>query len=157
MRRFHPRDYNSDADSALGCLDPTFDPKETPMYKEHMPEQHDPVNEKLVEINQDVSELTRDAQKSMYTADTLSLAHDIAQLGNLYKVSSKNEHAKKMEKTLHLKAQNTIGASIVSEYMAGNMAVHSGVMKDQVNLMERVWGSKTCHVMFAFWLGSNQL
>ena len=112
------------------------------MYKEHMPEENDMVQEKLVEINQDVSDLTRDAQKSMYTADTLSLAHDIAQLGNLYKAISKNEHAKKMEKTLHLKNQNTIGASIVSEYMAGNMAIHSGVTKDQVNLIERVWGSK---------------
>ena len=126
------------------------------MYKEHLPEEHDGVQEKLVEINQDVSELTRDAQKSMYTADTLSLAHDIAQLGNLYKAISKNEHAKKMEKTLHLKAQNTIGASIVSEYMTGNMAIHSGVLRDQINLVERVWGSKACHVMLAFRLATNQ-
>ena len=121
------------------------------MYKEHMPEENDMVQEKLVEINQDVSDLTRDAQKSMYTADTLSLAHDIAQLGNLYKAISKNEHAKKMEKTLHLKNQNTIGASIVSEYMAGNMAIHSGVTKDQVNLIERVWGSKKIPNDVGFW------
>lgn len=127
------------------------------MYKEHMPEENDMVQEKLVEINQDVSDLTRDAQKSMYTADTLSLAHDIAQLGNLYKAISKNEHAKKMEKTLHLKNQNTIGASIVSEYMAGNMAIHSGVTKDQVNLIERVWGSKKYQMMLVFEIsfGSN--
>eukprot|EP00435_Cladocopium_sp_Y103_P058278 s510_g20.t1 len=130
-------DYTSDADSYLSYLESAFDPKETAMYKEHMPEQHDLVKEKLNEVNQEVSDLTREAQQSMYTADTLSLAHDIAQLGNLYKAVSKNEHAKKMEKTLHLKAQNTIGASIVSEYMANNLAVHSGVLKDQLNVVER--------------------
>lgn len=70
---------------------------------------------------------------------TLSLAHDLAQIGNVYKAISKSVHARKTEKVLHLKAQNTIGAAIVQDFMANNMAIGSGVLKDQISLVGRVW------------------
>lgn len=58
--------------------------------------------DKLAAVNAEVSSLTREAQESMCTADTLSLAHELAHTGNLYKAISKmikHEHAKKTEKT----------------------------------------------------------
>ena len=91
-------------------------------------------------VNDKLSDLNRDARQSMYQADTLSIAHDIAQVGNLYKAMAKTEHAKKTEKLMHLKSQNTIGASIVSDFMANNLAVHCGVLKDQIAAMEKVGG-----------------
>ena len=53
--------------------------------------------DKLAAVNAEVSSLTREAQESMCTADTLSLAHELAHTGNLYKAISKmikHEHAK---------------------------------------------------------------
>ena len=149
----HLRDFNTDAEQALGCLDPDFRPEETVIFKEHAPVVEDKMKEKLQTCHQQVSSLTQNAKNAMYTADTLSLAHDLAQIGNVYKAIGKNEHAKKTEKVLHLKSQNTIGASIVADHMATNCAVHSGVLKDQISVCERVGGRKClnqCFKIFRF-------
>ena len=45
---------------------------------------------------------------------------------------------RKQERPLHLKSQNTVGASTVADYMANNMAVHSGVLQDQMSVVDRV-------------------
>ena len=133
------RDYTADADSALGCLDESFRPEETAIYKELLPEQTDLVAKNLEKVNTQVSSFNDEAKKAMYAADTLSLAHDLAQIGNVYKAIAKSEHAKKTEKALHLKSQNTIGSAIVQEFMANNMAIGSGVLKDQMALADWVW------------------
>eukprot|EP00435_Cladocopium_sp_Y103_P067720 s619_g30.t1 len=131
-------DYTADADSALGCLDQSFRPEETTIYKEHMPEQMDQVAEQLKTVDSKVSSFNQEARLAMYQADTLSLAHDLAQIGNVYSAIAKSEHARKTEKVLHLKSQNTIGAAIVAEFMASNMSIGSGVLRDQISLAERV-------------------
>lgn len=133
------RDYTADADDALGCLEETFQPQATTIYKEHMPEDKDRAAEQLKQVETQVSTFNHEAKVAMYAADTLSLAHDLAQIGNVYKAISKSEHARKTEKVLHLKAQNTIGAAIVQDFMANNMAIGSGVLKDQISLVDRVW------------------
>ena len=154
---FPLRDFNAEADNALMSLDPAFDPKETPMWKENAPEEKDEMMERMVEVNEQVSDLTRDARQNMFTADTLSLAHDLAQVGKLYKAVTKSEHAKKTEKLMHLKSQNTIGASIVSDFMANNLAVHSGVLKDQLALIERVGGEQNKFMLQHFCVNSYRV
>ena len=83
-----------------------------------------------------------DARKAQFEADTLALARDIAQIGAIYKEVTKSENARRLEKVVHLRAQNVIGASIVSDFMANNLAVVSGVIKDQMASIDRVWGPK---------------
>eukprot|EP00435_Cladocopium_sp_Y103_P045911 s221_g13.t1 len=79
----------------------------------------------------------QDARRAQYEADTLCLARDLAQVGSIYKEVEKTEHAKRTEKLVHLRAQNTIGAAIVSEFMGQNMAVMSGVIKEQLAAIDR--------------------
>ena len=139
----HVRDYTSDADDALSCLDPTFRPELTSLFKEHAPVEEDHVRERLTIATQQLSDLNREAKDAMYAADTVALAHDLAQIGQVYKAITQNEHSKKTEKILHLKAQNAIGSAIVADHMNANMAVHSGVIKDQLNVAERVRRGQT--------------
>ncbi|CAK9060883.1 Uncharacterized protein SCF082_LOCUS31987, partial [Durusdinium trenchii] len=113
-------------------------PELTSLFKEHAPVEEDHVRERLTIATQQLSDLNREAKDAMYAADTVALAHDLAQIGQVYKAITQNEHSKKTEKILHLKAQNAIGSAIVADHMNANMAVHSGVIKDQLNVAERV-------------------
>ena len=133
------RDYNDEFDGLLTVMDCQFKIEELAIYLDHAPKAAEPnTDERICQVDDKVSDLCRDARKAQYEADTLSLARDVAQLGNLFKEVSKTEHAHRTEKILHLKNQNTIGAAIVGEYMGNNLAIHSGPPKDQINLLERV-------------------
>lgn len=131
------RDYMSDAETALEVLDPQFNPEETTMFKEHKPEEVDAVKEQVAQCDAQVSVLNQDARKAQFEADCLALARDLAQVASLYKVIEKGERGRRQEKLAHLRAQNVIGAAIVNDYMLQNLAVHSGVIKDQMNVLTK--------------------
>ena len=135
-----PRDYTGEADSLLGTLNPAFDVKESQIFLDNAPEVPDPVQKRMEFADERVNVLNQDARKAQFEADTLCLARDLAQIGSIYKEVEKTEHAKRTEKLVHLRAQNTIGAAIVSEFMGQNMAVMSGVLKEQLAAIDRVWG-----------------
>ncbi|CAK9013583.1 unnamed protein product [Durusdinium trenchii] len=110
------------------------------MFTEHAPEKPtsaDVIEEKIKGVDEHVGSLTRDARKAQWEIDSLSLARDLAQIGKLLDLTVQNEHSKRTERILHLRNQNTIGASLVADWMSTNLAVHSGPMKDQVNLVDR--------------------
>ena len=133
------RDYNSDADSALSALDPQFSFEDTSLFKEHKPVEKDPVKERMATVDAQVSVLTQESRKAQFDADCLALARDLAQVGSMCKVMEKSERAKHQEKVLHIRNQNKIGASIVNEFMMNNLSVHAGVVRDQTNVISRVW------------------
>ena len=124
----------------LGTLNPAFDVKESQIFLDNAPEVPDPVQKRMEFADERVNVLNQDARKAQFEADTLCLARDLAQIGSIYKEVEKTEHAKRTEKLVHLRAQNTIGAAIVSEFMGQNMAVMSGVLKEQLAAIDRVWG-----------------
>ncbi|CAK9051467.1 Uncharacterized protein SCF082_LOCUS28243 [Durusdinium trenchii] len=109
------------------------------LYAEHAPTPAPTVatDAKINAADDQVTDLCKDARRAQFAADSLSLARDTAQLGMLYNEVSKSEAAERTEKVLHLKNQNAIGASIVADFMTGNLAIHSGPVKDQLNLLER--------------------
>ena len=94
-------------------------------------------------VDEKVQSLTADARRAQYEADTLSLARDVAQIGHLYREVVKTEQALRTEKITHLRGQNCIGAALVAEFMANNMAVHGGNCKEQLSLAERARCFKT--------------
>ena len=87
-----------------------------------------------------VQSLAADTRRSQFDADCLALARDVAQIANAYREVEKTEHVIRTERIAHLRGQNCIGAAIVAEHMANNMAVHAGPCKDQIALAERAWG-----------------
>ena len=121
-------------------LDPNFKFTDSQIYLDHVPEKSDPLKEKMEFADEKVSILNHDARKAQYEADSLCLARDLAQIGAIYSELSKSEHAKRTEKLTHLRSQNTIGASIVSEFMGQNLAIMSGVVKEQQAAIDRVRG-----------------
>ena len=97
------------------------------------------MQQQMALVDAQVSVLTKESRQAQWDADKLALARDLAQVGTLYKQHEKNEKGKRLERISHLRSQNTIGAAIVSEFMDNNMAVRSGVIKDQTNVADRVW------------------
>ena len=131
------RDYVSDADQYIGCLDNEFKVEETSIYTDHAPDEPDLAMAKLRQADERVSLLNKDARKAQYDADTLSLARDIAQVGNLFRQVAKTESAARAEKLLHLRNQNVIGAGLVAEWMSNHMHVQAGNLKEQGVAIEK--------------------
>ena len=108
------------------------------MFTEYVPEVEDTTEEQVSKADQDINSLTANARKVQFEADSLALARDLAQVGKLYSEMMKTEQAARQERMVHLRNQNVIGASIVGDFMANNMAVHAGPAKDLVSLADRV-------------------
>lgn len=144
----HPsllRDFHSDVDTWLACADSTWKPETTSIYAEHMPAVSAPDHtQEIAAADAKHSVLTADAKKAQYTADTLALARDVAQIGHLFKAVVSSEHARRTDKILHLRNQNAIGASIISDWMNQHMSIHCGPVKSLQNIIDRVWGDQTC-------------
>ena len=111
--------------------------EQTTLYTENAPAPKDDIKDKVLVVDEKVQSLTADARRAQYEADTLSLARDVAQIGHLYGEVSRTEHALRTERITHLRNQNCIGASLVADFMANNMAIHGGNCKDQMSLAER--------------------
>ena len=136
-RHLLPRDYNSDADKFLTCMDPEFQVTDTQMWADYKTEDEDNTDMQVRDADQRVSALNQDARKAQYEADTLALARDLAQVGAVYKQVVKSENAARCERILHLRSQNTIGAALVQEWMCQNCAFLGGNMKEQVACLEK--------------------
>lgn len=133
----------TDADQALASLDPSFDPEETSLYKEHKPPEVDVVKAQLAEAEKKMDVLNQQSRKAQYESDTLALARDLAQIFSLMKQVEKSERTRRLEAVSHLRSQNTIGASIVNEYMSNNLSILCGVIKEQMNHIDRVWSAES--------------
>ena len=134
------RDFDGELDGYIACLDVNFDIQETSMFGEHAPEvkPENLVDNQIMAADKTMGDLAKNARKAQWEIDTLSLARDVAQLGKLLSETVKNEHSKRTERVLHLRNQNAIGASLVAQYMDANLALHSGPLRDQHNLIDKV-------------------
>ena len=124
----------------LTVLDENWDLKETMMFTDRCPQVATTgtrERERICQADQEATQLSRDARRAQWDADCLSLARDVAMLGSLYKEVSKSEQAARTSKILHLKNQNTIGASIVKDFMQRYESIHSGPPRDQATLIEQ--------------------
>ena len=132
------RDYREEMDSLLACLEGSFEASSTAMYSEQLPEEDSSMGKRVAEVDQKIASVADEARKAQYEADTLALARDVAQIGQIFREVQKSDQARRTEKILHSRNQNTIGAAIVSEWMASHCHVMSGVVKEQLSAIETV-------------------
>ena len=107
-----------------------------------MPAPPEPGPDQVSMADERVSSLSMEARRAQYESDTLALARDVAQLGNLYRETCKSQHAERQEKILHIRHQNVIGSGIVSDWMAAICSIQSGFIKEQITAIDRVWVAK---------------
>lgn len=141
----------ADAESALATLDPQFNPEETALFKEHKPAEVDHLKKQVALADDQVTVLTKESKKAQFEADCLALARDLAQVSSMYKLIEKGERGKRQEKIAHLRSQNVIGASIVSDYMLSNLAIQSGVVKEQLNGLTKAMGLSNVVFLSRIW------
>ena len=131
------RDYTEEMNSLLGCMEPEFRPESTSMYTEALPEVADAGQELVAEADQKLASYEDSARQAQFESDTLALARDVAQLGQLFREMQRSEQARRTEKILHARAQNTIGAAVVADWMAAHSAVIAGQVKEQLAAVDR--------------------
>ena len=131
------RDFTTEADTFVKTLDPQFKIEETIMFTEVVPKKIDTTKEKVEQADQKLQALSAESRKAQFQADSLALARDLAQVGNVYRDVVKSENAIRQERIMHLRGQNCIGAALVADYMSLNMAVHAGPLKEQISLADR--------------------
>lgn len=118
-------------------MDPLFKVEATAIYNEFLPDRPSKNIAQVESADTKLDSLALDAKRAQYESDQLSLARDIAQIGNLIRALSKSDHARRTERILHIRNQNVIGASLVSTWMASSCSVMSGSVKDQAAAIER--------------------
>ncbi|CAL1172840.1 unnamed protein product [Cladocopium goreaui] len=107
------------------------------MFTEVAPKKIDTTKEKVEQADQKLQALSAESRKAQFQADSLALARDLAQVGNVYRDVVKSENSIRQERIMHLRGQNCIGAALVADYMSLNMAVHAGSLKEQISLADR--------------------
>ena len=119
------RDFHAEINDLLAIRDPKLNPEHTQIWTENMPivKQQD---DAICKVDGKLKELSSDARKAAWTADTMKLARDCAALGQLYQRDLKSQRSQRIQKVLHMKNQNTIGASVVSNFMSSSVAHRYG-------------------------------
>jgi hypothetical protein len=84
-----------------------------------------PVNQFAV-VDDKLESMSKDARKTAFQQDCLKLTRDVAQLGVLYQEQTQSERSNRLQKVLHLKHQNNLGASSISKFMELNMRCVAG-------------------------------
>ena len=131
------RGFTTEADTFVKTLDPQFKIEETIMFTEVAPKKIDTTKEKVEQADQKLQALSAESRKAQFQADSLALARDLAQVGNVYRDVVKSENSIRQERIMHLRGQNCIGAALVADYMSLNMAVRAGSLKEQISLADR--------------------
>ena len=106
-------------------MDPCFEIEDTQLWQEYAPQKK--TEEKaFTQIGSKLSQLDQDSRKIQWERDTLSLARDAATLGQLFQAESKSDRARKSNRLLHVKAQNRLGANLVSAFPEKNAIFRAG-------------------------------
>ena len=95
------------------------------MWQDLCPKGND-VDSRLQSVDSKLNELSEDARRASWQRDTIQLARDVAGLGKLYGLECRSERALKTHRILHCKAQNSIGGSLVQNYMSEWSQFYSG-------------------------------
>ena len=132
------RDYNNELNEILDLKDPSFKALHSQLWQEHAPDIKEEIKA-FSSIDSKINELGKEAREAAYQRDRVLLAKDLANVGRLYQLVVKNQRASKMNKILHCKAQNTIGASIVSNWMQENCQFRCGKPGDLDFAVDKDW------------------
>ena len=134
------RDFMGEIGDILTTKDPCFNAMETALWNDHVEKKVAPMDVALVEADSRLQCLSDDARKKAWEHDTLQLARDVASLAKLYSHCEKGERADRLKRITHIRSENTIGGSIVDDWMAKNACCRAGTESDLLNIVEQVFG-----------------
>ncbi|CAK9038707.1 unnamed protein product [Durusdinium trenchii] len=116
-QRFVEGDFHDELKALVECQHPHFRPADTDMWADHMQNPSSAGKNSLEAADGQIDKLEMDKNKAHFEADALSLARDAAQCAALFQKTQQTERSRRLAKVMHLKQENTVGASIVASYM----------------------------------------
>lgn len=85
-----------------------------------------------------INQLVQSQQQLQFDADSLALARDASQLASLYKEEQQSERANRLAKVMHLKTENNMGSSIITQHMLQYCHHVSGPKNELIPELEKV-------------------
>ena len=128
-----------EATEILAVKNPAFQSCDSSMWHDNEPtQQKTPAHEEaLNKADMKLDALNKDARAAAFEHDKLQLARDIAQIAQLVQCVDKSEKAERLRRITHMRAENSIGASIVENFMLENALHRSGAEHDMMKLLDQ--------------------
>ena len=136
------RDFNDELKDALEWQMASFQPSDLGMWQDNLAE----LSKKtscLDDADGKIGELELSKNKALFEADALSLARDAAQCANLFQKTQQNDRALRLAKVMHIKQENSIGASLVAAHMDKSCQHIGGPMTVLQPALDQEWHTKT--------------
>ena len=96
-----------------------------------------PADDALQKADSKLEALSVDARRKAWEHDTLQLARDVASLGRLLAASQQSQKAERMKKIMRMRSENTIGGSIIEDFMNRNACHRAGTEVDLLTITDR--------------------
>lgn len=151
-----PRDFMDEVQDALAVQDPHFELRDSCMWQEHAVE---PKVDKtaLLAADKQLACLNEDARRRAWEHDQLLLARDVAAISRMMESVEKSIRSQRTQRIMHLRSENTIGASIVSNYLKGH-GVHKSGTDEQLSIyLDQDWGILDSSILSMFWASPHTL
>ena len=123
---------------ALTAKDPQFQIGEMALWTDHQCEsQHTVADSALEKANARLECLSNDARKAAWEHDCLLLAKDTSAIGKVFHSCEKSERAERLKKITHMRAENTLGSTIVEAFMGKHACHKAGPESDVLTLVDQ--------------------
>ncbi|CAK9086813.1 Uncharacterized protein SCF082_LOCUS41059 [Durusdinium trenchii] len=96
-----------------------------------------PADDALQKADSKLEALSVDARRKAWEHDTLQLARDVASLGRLLAASQQSQKAERMKKIMNMRSENTIGGSIIEDFMNRNACHRAGTEVDLLTITDQ--------------------
>ena len=81
--------------------------------------------------------LSKDARQKAWEHDSLSLARDVAAIAKMHQQVLKNDKADRLRRIAHVRSENMIGGSIISNHMEQHAKHLAGTENDLITGLEQ--------------------
>ena len=122
--------------------DPNFKPSDASMWKDNAPTppEADPAGQvPLDAADNKLEALSKDAKQKAWQHDSLSLARDVAAIAKMMQQVEKTAKAERLRRITHVRSENVIGASIISNHMEMHAKHLGGSEADLLHAVEQAW------------------
>lgn len=100
--------------------DPAFVLESCSIWADNLPAAATNSESQLVKADAEIDRLNAGQSKLQFDADALSLARDASMLARLHSQEQKTSRAARLARVCHLRQENQIGSSIVTNFMSKN-------------------------------------
>eukprot|EP00435_Cladocopium_sp_Y103_P053222 s1327_g17.t1 len=133
-------DFAEEAMEFLAVKDPSFKAGDASMWKDNASSsaEHDPAEKVHLEAaDTKLESLGKDAKQKAWQHDSLSLARDVAAIAKMFQQVQKTDKAERLRRITHVRSENVIGASIISNHMEMHAKHLGGSETDLIHAVEQ--------------------